>query len=108
MDFVEDVGDGFHGVGHDAFAEVFLGGDEPDAELEELLFGDGGVDVVAKGPGAHVDDQVVDVALGDDAAQQLLEDRPSGDGLAGAAGLDVLIDVGELQSLFLGGGGLAL
>jgi hypothetical protein len=24
LDFVEDVGDGLHRVGHDAFAEVFL------------------------------------------------------------------------------------
>ncbi|OBK01583.1 hypothetical protein A5639_25395 [Mycolicibacterium conceptionense] len=56
LDFVDDVGDGFHGIGHDAFAEVFLGGDEFDSHCFEAALGDDRVAQVAEGTRAHVDD----------------------------------------------------
>ncbi|RQM31877.1 hypothetical protein TN91_23615 [Rhodococcus ruber] len=50
LDLVHDVGDGFHGFGVGAFAEVLAGREQPDAELVEVALGDGGVHEVAEGP----------------------------------------------------------
>jgi hypothetical protein len=90
LDLVEDVGDGFHGVGHDSFAEVFLDRDQPDAALEQEAFGDGGVGEVPKRPRAHVDDHVFDVGVIEDVAQQLLEDGPLLDALPRGTRFDEL------------------
>nr|WP_045251865.1 hypothetical protein [Microbacterium azadirachtae] len=48
LDFVHDVGDGFHGVCHVALAEFFLGRDQAHALLEELALRDRGVGEVSE------------------------------------------------------------
>ncbi|MFT3945148.1 MAG: hypothetical protein QM705_15180 [Ancrocorticia sp.] len=60
LDFVHDVGDGFHGVCHVAFPEFFFGGDEFDAHAGKDAFSDSCIGEVAEGTGAHVDDDVAD------------------------------------------------
>ncbi|NYF28059.1 hypothetical protein HDC31_001588 [Microbacterium sp. JAI119] len=73
MDFVHDVGDGFHGVGHVPLSELLLGGDESHALLEELAFRDRGVCEVAEDARAHVDDDELHFWVIIDVAQELLE-----------------------------------
>ncbi|KHJ74134.1 hypothetical protein QR64_02790 [Rhodococcus sp. Chr-9] len=63
LDLVDDVGDCFHGVGHDALAEVFFGGDQFDAHRFEPSFGDDRVAEVAEGARAHVDDHQRDIRM---------------------------------------------
>jgi hypothetical protein len=81
LDLVHDVRDGFHGVGHVAVAELFLGGDELDAHRGEDAFGDGGVGLVAEDARAHVDHDVPHVGVLFDVAQQFSEDGPLRDRL---------------------------
>ncbi|HEX2903383.1 MAG TPA: hypothetical protein VHO01_07980 [Jatrophihabitans sp.] len=61
LHFIHDVGNALHGVGPDAFTEVFLGRHELHPHRGKLSLGDAGVDVVAKCPRAHVDDDAVDL-----------------------------------------------
>ncbi|KJR10078.1 hypothetical protein UG54_02090 [Gordonia sihwensis] len=108
LDFVDDVGDRFHGVGHDAFAEVFFGGDELDAHGFESSFSDDGVTEVAECARAHVDDHQRDVGVFAEVGEQLFEDRAFVDGLRGCSWLDeLLLDDGS-HSCGLGVVGLTL
>nr|WP_262985034.1 hypothetical protein [Nocardia cerradoensis] len=61
LDIIEDVGHSLHGFGEDTLPEVFAGRHQFDAELVQQAFCDGGVDVVAEGARACVDDDVPDV-----------------------------------------------
>nr|WP_314454988.1 hypothetical protein [uncultured Microbacterium sp.] len=79
LDFVHDVGDGFHGVCHVSVAELFLGGDELDAHPGEDAFGDGGVGLVAEDARAHVDDDVAHFRVFLDVAEEFAEDGAFGD-----------------------------
>nr|WP_052307889.1 hypothetical protein [Nakamurella multipartita] len=72
---VENVGDGFHGVSHVAFAEVFTGADKFDAELGQVSFGDNRIAQVAEGSRAHIDDDVVNARRRHHVLQQLFELR---------------------------------
>lgn len=91
LQLVEGVGDGFHGVGHRAGAEVFLAGNDPDTEQAQRPLGDRGIDRVAERAGAHVDDDVVDLAaVVFQVGQQLLEHWPLLDRLCRVARLDEL------------------
>lgn len=40
LDIIEDVSDGFHGIGVDTIAEILSGGDEPDIQLVQDTLGD--------------------------------------------------------------------
>ncbi|HSV67553.1 MAG TPA: hypothetical protein VLJ59_16820 [Mycobacteriales bacterium] len=90
LDLVHDVGDGFHGVGPDALAEVFTGGDELDAHLGQLPLGDGGVGEVAERSGAHVDEHIFYLRVLLEVLEQLPEDLAFGDALGAGAWLDEL------------------
>lgn len=87
----------------EAVAEVFLGGDDFDADDFELLFDEDGVVHVAEGAGEGVDEHGADVGVGVDVGQEFTEDGPLLQGLAGFAGFDELTDDGHLAS-----GGFAL
>nr|WP_229229278.1 hypothetical protein [Corynebacterium cyclohexanicum] len=78
---VHDVGDRFHGFGVGAFAEVFPGREEPHAKFVEVSFGDRGVNEVAEGTGAGVDNHEVDVSVFSQELHHVLEDWPLLDGL---------------------------
>ncbi|MEZ5111183.1 MAG: hypothetical protein R2732_06770 [Microbacteriaceae bacterium] len=97
LDFVHDVGDGFHGVGHVALSELLLGGDQADALLQELSLRDGGVGEVSEHAAAHVDDDVLNFRVLIDVAQELLELRTLRDGLGRLARLDELFRDGHAQ-----------
>nr|WP_249405448.1 hypothetical protein [Microbacterium sp. CFBP 8794] len=82
LDFVHDVGDSFHGVGHVPLAEVLLGGDEFHPHTREDALRDCRVSEVTEGAGAHVDHHVADVWVFLDIPQHLAKDRALGDGLS--------------------------
>ncbi|KQR82859.1 hypothetical protein ASF98_02335 [Arthrobacter sp. Leaf337] len=71
---VHDVGDGFHGFGIGAFAEVFPSGQKPDAKLIEVSFGYGSVNEVTERTRSGIDDHVVDIAVVLQVVQHRLED----------------------------------
>nr|WP_228816352.1 hypothetical protein [Nocardia elegans] len=75
-----------------AFAEVLFGADDAHAHLVELGFDDGGVEAVAEGTRAHVDDDVADVGMVGEVLEQLPEHGPLVDRLGRVAGLDELLD----------------
>nr|WP_228803072.1 hypothetical protein [Nocardia farcinica] len=87
---IHHVEHAFHRHGVRSFAEVFFGADEADAHLVELGFDDGGVEPVAEGAGAHVDDDVADFGMLGEVLEQIPEDRPLVDALGRIAGLDEL------------------
>nr|WP_280377935.1 hypothetical protein [Nocardia wallacei] len=99
LDVVEDVGHRLHSFGEDAVTEVFAGGDKLDAELVEQAFSDGGVDVVAEGAGAGVDDDVLDVRVLFEVFDQVLELAAFVDSLGRDAGIEELLDdaCGEIR-----------
>ena len=102
LQLIEDVGDGLHGVGHVAVAEVLLDGDELDAEPEQLPLGNSGVGEVPEGTRAHVDDDVIDVAVFNDALQHLLKDGPLLDCLCRVPRLHILADIHRSEGALLG------
>ncbi|MDX6285903.1 MAG: hypothetical protein QOG53_1388 [Frankiales bacterium] len=85
---VEGVLNGLHSVGDVPFAEVFLAGDDPDAQQFEGAFGDGGFNVVAERPRAHIDDDEVDIAVGFEVSHHSPEDRPALNALGRVARFD--------------------
>nr|WP_141897014.1 hypothetical protein [Microbacterium agarici] len=95
MDFIHDVGDGFHGIGHVAFSELFLGRDETDALREQLALDDGCIGEVAEHAGAHVDDDVLHLWVLVDEAKHLLELGAFGNRLGRLAWLDELSAGGD-------------
>ncbi|SKF18054.1 Uncharacterised protein [Mycobacteroides abscessus subsp. massiliense] len=90
LDVIEDVSDGLHHVGVDTVTEVFTGGDEFDVELVQQPFGDGGVDIVAKGTRTGVDNDVAHIGVFPQERQHLLERLPLLDSGRGDARLDEL------------------
>ncbi|MCH7229887.1 hypothetical protein L0U85_03295 [Glycomyces sp. L485] len=89
VDLVENPG---HELALGGLVGVVGGRDEPDAPVVEVSLGECGVDVVAEGARALVDDHRIDIAEGLDAFEEGLEDRPGGDGGGGVAGFDVFAD----------------
>ncbi|HJQ08029.1 MAG TPA: hypothetical protein VJ836_00950 [Candidatus Saccharimonadales bacterium] len=79
---IEDIGHRFHRVGIDALAKVFLGRNELDAHLLELILGHHRVQRIAEGARPHVDDDILYVLLFNDALHHLTEDWPLGDCLS--------------------------
>nr|WP_258081250.1 hypothetical protein [Nocardia nova] len=82
------------GVGVRAFAEILVDAHQTDAELFELVLHDGGFVAVAEYPRAHVDDDVLDIAVRRDVCPEVLEHRPLLDGElgCGVARLDEELD----------------
>ncbi|OBA45988.1 hypothetical protein A5789_05745 [Nocardia sp. 852002-51101_SCH5132738] len=74
------------------FAEVLFGADDAHAHLVELRLDDGGVEAVAKGARAHVDDDVPDFGMVGEVLEQFPEDGPLVDRLGRVAGFDELLD----------------
>nr|WP_280500608.1 hypothetical protein [Nocardia farcinica] len=99
---VHHVEHAFHGHGVRAFAEVLLGADEADTHLVELGLDDGGIEPVAEGAGAHVDDDVANFGMLGEVLEQFPEDRPLVDGLGRIAGLDELRSHFDAHSAGLG------
>src|SRR5207249_659418 len=60
---VEDIGKGFHSVGHVAVPEIFSGRDELDPKLFKLPLRNTGIDIVTKSPRAHIDDDTVHILV---------------------------------------------
>ncbi|HEX4401715.1 MAG TPA: hypothetical protein VHZ98_10340 [Galbitalea sp.] len=85
LDFIHDVGNGFHGVGHVALTEFLFGRDQPYSLFKQRAFGDRGVGEVPEDTRAHVDDDVADLGVLVDVAQHLPEDRAFGNGLRRSA-----------------------
>nr|WP_264158043.1 hypothetical protein [Epidermidibacterium keratini] len=69
FEFIEDVGDGFHRIGHVPVTEVLFSADELDTERGEALFGDDRIAEVTEGARAHVNDDVVDTRCFSDILQ---------------------------------------
>ncbi|MDX2375643.1 hypothetical protein M4I32_02375 [Microbacterium sp. LRZ72] len=90
LDFVHDVGDGFHRVGHVAVAELFLRRDQPNTLLQEFAFGDRRICEVSKHARAHVDDDVLHFGVIVEVAQHLPELGALGDRLRGLPGFNEL------------------
>nr|WP_154096465.1 hypothetical protein [Microbacterium testaceum] len=76
LDFVHDVGDGLHGIGHVSLAEFFFRRDEAYALLEQFTLGDRCIGEVAEDARAHVDDDVLHLRVFVDIAQKSLELGP--------------------------------
>nr|WP_280448638.1 hypothetical protein [Nocardia brasiliensis] len=89
---VEDVGDGFHHLRHDALTEVLTRGHQLDAQLIEQSLGKGRVDVVTEGARASVDDDVLDLGMLPQVFNHLQEVRSLVDGLGRNAGVEELLD----------------
>nr|WP_292732387.1 MULTISPECIES: hypothetical protein [unclassified Microbacterium] len=91
LDFVHNVGDRFHGIGHVALTEIFLGRDELHTHARKDALGDSGVSQVSEGTRTHVDHDIADLGMMLDVAQHLAKDRPLTDRLGRVAGLDELL-----------------
>lgn len=94
---VHGVNDRLDHLAFGGLAHVEHGGDDAYAEFAEFALGDGGVDAVSEDAVEVVDDDVVDVALGFDPGNHLLEDGPLVDAGCRAARLDKLIDDFRLE-----------
>ncbi|OBA68221.1 hypothetical protein A5780_08710 [Nocardia sp. 852002-20019_SCH5090214] len=105
---VHHVEHALHRHGMRTFAEVLLGADEADTHLVELGFDDGGVEAVAEGTRAHVDDDVADLGMLGQVPEQLPYDRPLVDGLGRVAGLNELLDHFHTHRVCFGGPLIAL
>nr|WP_298868509.1 hypothetical protein [uncultured Microbacterium sp.] len=95
LDFVHNVGDGFHGVRHVALTEFLLGRDQPDAFSEQLALDDCRVSEVSEDTRPHIDDDVLHLRVLVDVAQHLLELGALGDGRCGLPRLDELAGDGD-------------
>ncbi len=88
LDFIHDVGDGFHGIGHVALTKFLLGGDKAHASFEEFALSDGSVGEVSEHATAHVDHDELHLRMFFDVSEELSELGAFGDGLRGLARLD--------------------
>nr|WP_292893075.1 hypothetical protein [Microbacterium sp.] len=90
LDFIHDVCDGLHGVGHVALPEVLFSRDELHAHARQNALGNRSVGEIAEGSGAHVDDDVADLWMLLDVPQHLPEYGALADRLRRVAGLHEL------------------
>lgn len=100
----ESVGELTNGRGVD----VFGGADESDTVCGQFSDDMDIVGSVARKPGQFVDDEVSDTCIRPDSFEELLKYRSLGDGAAGAAWFDVLIDDGEIGLLCSSATGITL
>nr|WP_235560579.1 hypothetical protein [Microbacterium sp. Leaf179] len=108
LNLVHDVRDRFHGFGHVAVAEVFLGGDELHAHAGEDSLGDRRIPRVAEGARAHVNHDVADLGVLFDVLEQFAEHGALGNRLRRVPGLDELFDDGSFHAFGAHQAGLAL
>nr|WP_263970267.1 hypothetical protein [Gulosibacter chungangensis] len=107
-ELVERGEDAVHELPDRSLVDRLGGGDEGDAALLQLRTDDGIVEAVPGHARELVDDDVVDVPLGADALQHLLERQPLTHFPSGAARLDVLVDDRDPELVGLAVAGLAL
>ncbi|MFZ1300960.1 MAG: hypothetical protein WAQ27_00025 [Candidatus Microsaccharimonas sp.] len=91
LDFIHDVGDGLHGVGHVPLAEFFFRRDEADTLLEQFSLRDRRIREVSEDARSHVNHDVPHVRMLIDVAQQSLELWSLRDRLGRLARFDELV-----------------
>nr|WP_234821940.1 hypothetical protein [Mycobacteroides abscessus] len=82
LEAVHDVDHAFHGDSRSPLPEILFRRNQSDTDFGELDLHQRGVEVVAESSRAHVDDDVPDLRVLMQIAQQLLKDRPLIDCLA--------------------------
>nr|WP_236745956.1 hypothetical protein [Mycobacteroides abscessus] len=90
LEAVHDVDHAFHGDSRSPLPEILFRRNQSDTDFGELDLHQRGVEVVTEGSRAHVDDDIPDLRVLMQIAQQLLKDRPLIHRLAGMAWFDEL------------------